>query len=84
MTIIKDIDTIKFLTDYCRDKVDLYERFGVRSSEISLLVTYYINQERMQHHDFMLNRLNSTYGLYADTDSIKKVMPEWMRRIDNG
>ena len=80
MTIIKDIDTIKFLTDYCRDKVDLYdevnehlyERFGVRSSEISLLITYYIAQERKYHHDVMVNKLNSTYGLYTDTDSVRR------------
>ena len=57
MAIIKDstdIDNIQFLLDYCSKRPELYnevanhlyERFHIRSAEISLLVTYYVAEER--------------------------------------
>ena len=57
MAIIKDstdIDNIQFLLDYCSIRPELYneianhlyERFHMRSAEISLLVTYYVAEER--------------------------------------
>lgn len=58
---IKEIDNIRFLLDYC-SKVPvlynevanhLYERFHIASAELSLLVTYYINEERRKNeHQF--------------------------------
>ena len=57
MAIIKDstdLDNIQFLLDYCSKRPELYneiaqhlyERFHMRSAEISLLVTYYVAEER--------------------------------------
>ena len=57
MAIIKDstdIDNIQFLLDYCSKRPELYnevanhlyERFHIRSAEISLLVTYCVAEER--------------------------------------
>lgn len=45
---------IAFLFDYCSKEADLYnlvayhlnKRFGITSAEITLLVTYYVSQER--------------------------------------
>ena len=54
---INDKDNIRFLLDYCSAIPDLYNRvanhlyvrFGLRSAEISLLVTYYVNEEAKKH-----------------------------------
>lgn len=57
MAIIRDntdIDNIGFLLDYNSKNPELYnevanhlyERFGLRSAEISLLVAYYIAEDR--------------------------------------
>ena len=53
MNEIQD-ENIAFLMKYCSEiptlynqvANDLYEKFHVRSAELSLLVTYYINEER--------------------------------------
>ena len=55
---IKD-DNIGFLLDYCSKHAKLYnlisnhlyERFHIRSAEISLLVTYYIAEDRRKIND---------------------------------
>ena len=53
---IKD-ENIAFLLNYCSKHAKLYnlvanhlyERFNIRSAEISLLVTYYIAEERRKN-----------------------------------
>lgn len=55
---IKD-ENIGFLLNYCSKHAKLYnlvanhlyERFNIRSAEISLLVTYYIAEERRSNND---------------------------------
>ena len=54
---INDKDNIRFLLDYCskipeeynRVSNHLYVHFGLRSAELSLLVTYYVNEEAKKH-----------------------------------
>ena len=60
MAIIKDsmdIDNIGFLLDYCSKRPELYneifnhmyQRFNIKSAELSLLVTYYVAEERRKN-----------------------------------
>lgn len=52
-----DILNIGFLLDYCSKQPELYNevanhlssRFDIRSAEISLLVTYYVAEERRRN-----------------------------------
>lgn len=57
MAVIKDstdVDNIGFLLDYCSKRPELYNevsshlysRFHISSAELSLLVTYYVSEER--------------------------------------
>lgn len=53
------IDDIGFLLDYCSKIPELYnevanhlyQRFGIRSAEITLLVTYYVAEERRKNEN---------------------------------
>ena len=60
MAIIEDhtdILNIGFLLDYCSKRPELYNevanhlasRFDIRSAEVSLLVTYYVAEERRKN-----------------------------------
>lgn len=60
MAVIKDstdIDNIAFLLDYCSKRPELYNevsnhlnsRFHIRAAELSLLVTYYVSEERRKN-----------------------------------
>lgn len=49
----------KFLIDYCMKHTELYNevanhlynRFGIQAAEITLLVTYYVAEERRKNND---------------------------------
>lgn len=48
---------VGFLLNYCSQHPDVYnevanhlwERFGIKSAELVLLITYYVNEERRRH-----------------------------------
>ena len=48
---------VGFLLNYCSQHADVYnevanhlwERFGIKSAELVLLITYYVNEERRRH-----------------------------------
>lgn len=54
-----DKERIQFLLDYCLKYPELYNevanhlysRFGIQGAEITLLVTYYVAEERRKNND---------------------------------
>lgn len=51
------INNVGFLLNYCSQHADVYnevanhlwERFNIKSAELVLLITYYVNEERRRH-----------------------------------
>ena len=59
---MNDIYDVKYLLEYCESIPQLYNevsnhlwnRFGIKGAEITLLITYYINEERRKHEKEVL------------------------------
>lgn len=58
-----DKERIQFLLDYCSKHPELYNevanhlysRFAIQGAEITLLVTYYVAEERRKHEENIHN-----------------------------